>query len=123
MLIPRLILLAKINRSRSDEHEGFPLSILVPNDNAPDLPLDEKLLHLFISHFFRPIWSKYTTVCQIEYCFMYHVQVDNRINLSALIFQDQIKVIRGSIKTIPYGIHLSYIMMRAGCNVSVDPSL
>ena len=40
-----------------------------------------------------------------------------------LIFQDMIKVIKGSIKTILYGMHLSYIMIRAGCNVSVNPPL
>ena len=60
-------------------------------------------------------------VCQVDYWFMYHVQVGNRINLSALIFQDLIKVIKGSIKTILYGMHLSYNMIRAGCNVSMDP--
>ena len=42
---------------------------------------------------------------------MYHVQVGNKINLPTLIFQDLIKVIRGSIKTILYGIHLCYIMI------------
>ena len=41
--------------------------------------------------------------------------------MSALIFQGLIKVIKGSIKTILYGMHLSYIMIRAGCNVSVNP--
>ena len=41
-----------LDRGHSDEHEGFPLSILIPNDNAPNLPLDERLLHMFISHFF-----------------------------------------------------------------------
>ena len=54
---------------------------------------------------------------------MYHVQVGNRINLTALIFPDLTKVIRGSIKTISYGMHLSYIMVRAGYNLSADPPL
>ena len=40
------------NRGRSNEHEGFPLRKLIPNDNAPNLPLYERLLHMFISHFF-----------------------------------------------------------------------
>ena len=54
---------------------------------------------------------------------MYYIQVGNRINLTALIFPDLTKVIRGSIKTISYGMHLSYIMVRAGCNLSADPPL
>ena len=52
---------------RSDEHEGFPMSMLIPNNNILNLPLYDKLLHLFISHFFQPIGSKHTTVRQIDY--------------------------------------------------------
>ena len=47
---------------RSNEHEGFPMTMLIPNDNALDLPLHERLLHLFISHFFQLVGSKHTTV-------------------------------------------------------------
>ena len=57
---------------------------------------------------------------QIDYWFMYHDQVGNQINLSSLIFQDLIKVVRGNIKTIMYCMHLSYIIRGAGCNVEVD---
>ena len=35
-----------------DEHASFPLSMLIPNDNALDLPFHERVLYLFISHFF-----------------------------------------------------------------------
>ena len=49
---------------------------------------------------------------QIDYWFMHHVQANNQINLPALIFQDLIKVIRDSIKTIPYGMHLSISLKR-----------
>ena len=103
----------------SDEHEGFPMSMLIFNDNAPDLPFHERLLHLFISHFFWPIGSKHMIVHQIDYQFMYHIHVDNKINLPALIFQDLIKVVQGSIKTITYNMYLSYLIRRAGCNVLV----
>ena len=44
-----------LNSSYSDRHEGLPMSMLIPNDNAPDLMLHDRLLHLFISHFFRSI--------------------------------------------------------------------
>ena len=61
------------DRGHSDEHKGFPPSILMPNDNALNLPLDERLLHLFILYFFQPIGLKHTMVRQIDYWFMYHV--------------------------------------------------
>ena len=38
----------------SDEHASYPLTMLIPNDNALDLQLNDRLLHLFISHFFNP---------------------------------------------------------------------
>ena len=41
-----------LDNGLGDEHAGFPQSMLIPNDNAPDLPLHERLLHLFIFHFF-----------------------------------------------------------------------
>ena len=41
-------------------HEGFPLNMVIPNDNALDLPFHEKVLYLFISYFFRLIGSKHT---------------------------------------------------------------
>ena len=69
----------------SDEHERFLVSMLIPNDNASNLQLHERLLHLFISHFFDPH--------QIDYSFMHHVQAGNQINLPTLIFQDLIKVV------------------------------
>ena len=72
------------------------------------------ILHLFISHFFRPIRSKHTTVWHTEYWFMHHLQADNKINLLALIFQDLIKIVRGNIKIIPYGMRLSYLIRRMG---------
>ena len=43
--------------------------------------------------------------------------------MSTLIFQDLIKVVRGNIKTIPYGMHLSYFIRKVGCDVIVDPPL
>ena len=51
---------------------------------------------------------------------MHHIQTNNKINLPTLIFQDLIKVVQGSIKTIPYGMHLSYLIRKVGCNVEVD---
>ena len=59
-------------------------------------------------------------VHQIDYRFMQHVQADNQINLPALIFQDLIKIVRGSIKIISYGIHLSHIIKKMGYNVDMD---
>ena len=55
------------DKGLSDEHEGFPISIMIPNDNALDLPFHERALHLFISHFFRPTRSKHTTVRHTDY--------------------------------------------------------
>ena len=55
------------NKGLNDEHTGYPPSMLIPNDNALDLLLHDRLLHLFMSHFFRPIGSKHTTVHQIDY--------------------------------------------------------
>ena len=46
----------------SDEHVGFPLSMLISNDNASNLSFHKRFLHFFISHFFRPIGSKHITV-------------------------------------------------------------
>ena len=46
----------------SDEYTSYPTTMLIPDGNAPDLPLRERLLHLFVSHFFRPIGSKHTTI-------------------------------------------------------------
>ena len=46
----------------NDEHASYPFTMLIPNDNAPDLQLHDRLLHLFISHFFQPIGSKHTTI-------------------------------------------------------------
>ena len=54
---------------------------------------------------------------------MHHLQADNKINLPALSFQDLIKIVRGSIKTIAYGMHLSYLIGKVGCNVEVGPHL
>ena len=51
---------------------------------------------------------------------MHYIQADNKINLPALIFQDLIKVVQGGIKTIPYGMHLSYLIRKVGCKVEVD---
>ena len=44
-----------LDSGRSDAHKGFLVSMLIPHDNAPDLPLHKRLLHFFISHCFRPI--------------------------------------------------------------------
>ena len=35
-----------------DEHAGFPLRMLIPNDNALNLPFHESVLPLLIPHFF-----------------------------------------------------------------------
>ena len=43
-----------LDSDRNDKHEGFSMSMLIPNDNAPDLQLHDRLLHLFISHFSNP---------------------------------------------------------------------
>ena len=51
----------------SDEHVGYLPSMLILDDNATDLPLHDRLMDLFVSHFFQPIGSKHTTVCQIDY--------------------------------------------------------
>ena len=59
------------DRSCRTEHEGFPSSMLIPNDNALDLPLNDRLLHLFVSHFFHPIGLKHTMVRQIDYWFIH----------------------------------------------------
>ena len=56
-----------LDNDLGDEHVDFPQSMLIPNVNVPDLPFHERVLHLFISHFFRPIGSKHITVCQIDY--------------------------------------------------------
>ena len=34
-----------------------------------------------------------------------------------------VKIIWGNIKTIPYGMHLSYLIREMGYNVDVDPLL
>ena len=54
---------------------------------------------------------------------MHHLQVGNKINLPTLIFQNMIKIVKGNIKTIPYGMHLSYLIRRKRCNIDVDPLL
>ena len=95
--------------------------MVVANDNAPLLPFHERLLHLFISHFLRPIKSKHTTIQHSDYWFMYRVQQLSVINLPTLIFQDLIKLVKGNVKTIPYVMHLSCFILRMRCNVSVDP--
>ena len=41
-----------LDKGRNDEHEGFSMSMLIPNNNALDLQLHDKFLHLVISHFF-----------------------------------------------------------------------
>ena len=56
----------------------------------------------------------------INYLFMHHFQADNKINLPVLIFQYLIKIVRGSIKIIPYGMYLSYLIQKVGCNVEID---
>ena len=71
-----------LDEGLSDEHAGYPPSMLVPNVNALNLPLHDKLLQLFVSHFFRSVRLKYTMVRQIDYQFMYQVQAGNKINLS-----------------------------------------
>ena len=58
-----------------------------------------------------------------KFWFMHHLLADNKINLSALIFYDLIKVVWDNIKTISYGMHLSYLIRKVGCNVEVDPPL
>ena len=40
------------DNDRSDEHERFSMSMLIPNDNASDLWLHDRLPHLFIFHVF-----------------------------------------------------------------------
>ena len=80
-----------------DKHANYPATMLIIDDNASDLPLHERLIHLFVSHFFRPIGSKHTTIRQIDYWLMHQVKASNKVNLSALIFQNFIKVIRDSI--------------------------
>ena len=47
----------------NDEHEGFPVSMLIPNDNALDLLLHERLYICSYLIFFRLTGSKHTTVC------------------------------------------------------------
>ena len=54
---------------------------------------------------------------------MHYVQASNKINLPTLIFQDLIKVVQGSMKTIPYSMHINHIIRNVGCNVIVDPLL
>ena len=47
------------DRGLNSKHEGFPHRVMIPHDNAPDLPFQERILHMFIS---RPIGSKHTIV-------------------------------------------------------------
>ena len=42
-----------LDNSIDSEHEGYPSSMLVPNDNSMDLLFYKRLLHLFNSHFVR----------------------------------------------------------------------
>ena len=58
---------ATLDNDLGDEHVGFPISMVMPNDNALDLPFHERVLHLFIFHFFRPIRSKHTIVWHTDY--------------------------------------------------------
>ena len=80
------------NEGLDSEREGFSLNMVIPHDNASNLPFHERVFHLLISHFFLPIGSKHTTVRHTDYWFM-HLHVSNRINSSALIFQDLIKIV------------------------------
>ena len=41
-----------LDNNLDDEHAGFPLSMLILNDNASNFPFHETVLHLLISHFF-----------------------------------------------------------------------
>ena len=110
-------------KSLDDDHAIYPPTMLIFNDNALDLQLHDRLLHLFISHFFpthraeayqgAPDWLLVCAPCLSN----------NQINLLIMIFQDLIKVVRGSIKTIPHGMHLSHIIRRARCNIDVDHPL
>ena len=43
-----------LDSGHNDEHEGFSMSMLILNDNALDLSLHDRFMHLFISHFFDP---------------------------------------------------------------------
>ena len=54
---------------------------------------------------------------------MHHLQLENKINLPTLIYQDLVKTIKGNIKTIPYDMHLSYLIRKMGCNVDMDSPL
>ena len=38
-----------LDNDLDDEHAGFPLSMLILNDNASDFPFHERVLHLLIS--------------------------------------------------------------------------
>ena len=55
------------NEGLSNEHASYPAIMLILEDNTSNLPLHERLLHLFVSHFFRPIRLKHITIHQIDY--------------------------------------------------------
>ena len=40
------------NKGLNDKHSDYPPSMLIPNDNSSDLQQHDRLLHLFVSHFF-----------------------------------------------------------------------
>ena len=42
------------------------------------------------------------------------------INLLTLIFWDLIKVVEGVTKTIPYDIHVSVLILKRGCDISIN---
>ena len=57
----------------SDKHASYPTIMLIPNDNALNLPLHKRFLHLFVSHFFRTIGLKHITIRLIDYWLMHQV--------------------------------------------------
>ena len=111
------------DRGLNYKHEGFPPRVMIPHDNAPYLPFHERVLHLFSYHLFQFIRSKRTTVRHTDNQFLHHLQIENKINLLAQIFQDLIKIVRSNIKTLPYIMHLSYLIWKMGCNVDMNSSL
>ena len=51
---------------------------------------------------------------------MHHLQAENKISLLTLIFHDLVITVQGNVKTIPYNMHLTYLIRKMGCNVNVD---
>ncbi|KAL4388708.1 hypothetical protein GQ457_09G010100 [Hibiscus cannabinus] len=105
----------------SDESESVPLKF--PHDSPTHLPINDRILHLFVTWFFSPSGRRTTRMLRIDYWWLYQFSTGNRPNIALIIFKSLVKIIKSPSCSLNYGCVLSHIFEKLNIDTSLDPAI